>query len=60
MLMAQLPHDEAKYHANQIISYLRAKDVREPSKLVHRWAIDARKKVLEKMEWQLYIDTRRW
>ena len=60
MLMAQLPHDQAKCHANQIISYLRCKEVREPSRLVHRWAIDARKKVLSKMEYEGYIDTRRW
>ena len=60
MLMAQLPHDEAKYHSNQIMSYLQCKDVRDASRLVHRWAIDARKKVLSKMEYQMYIDTRRW
>ena len=60
MLMAQLPHDEAKYHSNQIISYLRCKDVGDPSKLVHRWAIDARKKVLNKLEYQGYIDKRKW
>ena len=60
MLMAQLPHDEAKYHANQIISYLLSKRVQEPSKLVHSWAIDSRKKVLNKLEYEMYIDTRRW
>ena len=60
MLMAQLPHDEAKCHSNQIMSYLQCKDVRDASRLVHRWAIDARKKVLSKMEYQMYIDTRRW
>ena len=60
MLMAQLPHDEARYWSNQIMSYLRSKHVRDASKLVHSWSIDARKKVLEKMEYQLYIDKRRW
>ena len=57
MLMAQLPHDQAKCPSNQIISYLRCKEVREPSKLVHRWSIDARLKIVKKLEYQLWIDT---
>ena len=49
MELAQLPHDEASYHANQIVSYLRCKDVRNPSKLVHSWALDGCKKVQAKL-----------
>ena len=60
MLMAQLPHTEASYWANTIMSYLRTHHVRDASKLVHSWSIDSRKKILAKMEWQLYIDKNRW
>ena len=49
MQLAQLPHDEASYHANQIVSYLRCKDVRDPSKLVHSWARDGCRKVQAKL-----------
>ena len=49
MELAQLPHDEASYHANQIVSYLRCKDVRNPSKLVHSWALDGCRKVQAKL-----------
>ena len=49
MELAQLPHDEASYHANQIVSYLRCKDVKNPSKLVHSWALDGCKKVQAKL-----------
>ena len=49
MELAQLPHDEASYHANQIVSYLRCKDVRNPSKLVHSWARDGCRKVQAKL-----------
>ena len=49
MQLAQLPHDEASYHANQIVSYLRCKDVTNPSKLVHSWALDGCKKVQAKL-----------
>ena len=57
MLMAQLPHPEATYHSNQIMSFLLAQKVRKPSQLVHSWSIDARLKILKKLEWQLWIDT---
>ena len=56
MLMAQLPHPEATYHSNQIMSYLLAQNVRKPSQLVHSWSIDARLQILKQLEWQLWID----
>ena len=49
--MARLPHDEDFYHANQIVSYLRCKDVADPSMLVHKWALDADRKVKFKLSW---------
>ena len=53
MNMAQLPHAEASYHANQIVSYLRCKTVRDASRLVHRWALDADRKVKTKLSWEV-------
>ena len=49
MEMAQLPHNDANVHANQIVSYLLSKDVTGPSKLVHKWSLDAFKKVKAKL-----------
>ena len=53
MNMAQLPRAEASYHANQIVSYLRAKTIRDASRLVHRWALDADRKVKTKLSWEV-------
>ena len=39
-------------HAIQIVSYLRCKDVTDPSRLVHKWALDADRKVKYKLSWE--------
>ena len=49
-LLASLPSDEAKYHANSIVSYLLCKKVQGPSRLVHKWACDCRRKVTGKLD----------
>ena len=58
-LLASLPSDEARYHANNICQYLLAKKVQNPSRLVHKWASDCRRRVCDKLDIKYGYDQRK-
>ena len=49
-LLAQLPHDLAKIQGNCIIAYLQTRKIRDASRLVHKWSIDARRQVIDALK----------
>ena len=57
-LLAQLPMDEARYHANNICNYLIAKKVQNPNRLVHNWVSDCRRKICVKLDEKFGIQKR--